>query len=791
MTTTARSNVNRLLVAALAATPMMAAAASGEFTFVTGEVSLAKANGQRSVPVRGTPVDAGDRITTGANGMAQLTMVDQARLSLRPATQFVIEAYPGGRDSGDGAVLSLLKGTLRTFTGLLASTNRDKFVMKTRVATVGIRGSGNILYACDPGECDESVTNGTKATDSITVNHTIEGSHSVTNAIPGQQGGAGTLITGPGQTVLVAGNSAPRYIPTPSFIANVATNMTAAKPAEATAAAGASAAGTRNFSPGDVPALPASQTVLSPVLANNGIGFVNPVDATTNLASDPIALRDIIIAAGSPFSGQATAGDVQVSGNDLRGYTAYAGTQSGVNPAIIGGTLAESHQLALDGAQVFFGRYENASLSLFGPGAGAGTPIPGSIHWIMANSGYPTYLSDVLTGTAAYALAGSTAPTNQSNTAGSLGSAALNVNFTARTLNFLASLSIPAAGANSGGSWSLAANNVPFSFNSFFASTTDRLVITNGSSSSATNGSLTGSFEGRFVGNSLGAAILGYGLQDTTASNSALWNFVTGVAAFTGPRQDGTAPYREGRVSDPAGTLPDFIRSYATTDRPDEVTFDAQGRVTQFSAPLTIAGGSHSTYSLGTAQVVQSGFDPETGMTWGRWGGGQAVVTREGQSVGIDLHNASLHYIFAGSQSGPVTLPLTGTATYDVIGSTSPTNASGGVGTLNSATLAANFTNRTVDASVNIAIAGQTWTGAASQMPIYRDQYFSAYSGTPIPGVPNPTPLQISCTPSCGAGASGSFDGFFAGRTGQRAGMMYNLGGNQGAVAFGRPGGGP
>ncbi|MGZ5083983.1 MAG: FecR family protein, partial [Usitatibacter sp.] len=137
MTTTARSNVNRLLVAALAATPMMAAAASGEFTFVTGEVSLAKANGQRSVPVRGTPVDAGDRITTGANGMAQLTMVDQARLSLRPATQFVIEAYPGGRDSGDGAVLSLLKGTLRTFTGLLASTNRDKFVMKTRVATVG------------------------------------------------------------------------------------------------------------------------------------------------------------------------------------------------------------------------------------------------------------------------------------------------------------------------------------------------------------------------------------------------------------------------------------------------------------------------------------------------------------------------------------------------------------------------------------------------------------------------------------------------------------------------------
>ncbi|HEY4997516.1 MAG TPA: hypothetical protein VII36_00160, partial [Usitatibacter sp.] len=549
-------------------------------------------------------------------------------------------------------------------------------------------------------------------------------------------------------------------------------------------------AGTRNFSPGDILALPASQQVVTPLVGNNGLGFVNAIDATGNLASDPIALRDIIIAAGSPFSGQARAPDVTMSGNDLRGYTSYAGTQSGVNPAIIGGNLNESHQVFINGAQIFLGSYGNASLGLFGPGSG-GTPISGSIHWIMANSGYPAYLSDVLTGTAAYTLVSATAPTNQNNTAGTLGSASLGVNFTSRTLNMLANVSIPASGSNNGGSWNLSASNVPFSFNAFFASTSDRLVITGGGVSSATNSNLTGSFEGSFVGNGLGAAILGYGLQDHTANNAALWNFVTGVAAFTGDRQDGAAPYREGRVSDPAGTLPDFVRSYATTDRPDEVIFDAQNRVTQFSAPFSRTGGSHSTYSLGTSQIVESGFDPATGMVWGRWGGGQAIVTREGQSAGIDLTNASLHYIFAGSQSGPVTLPLTGTATYDVIGSTSPTNGTGAVGTLSSATLAANFTDRTVDASVNIAIAGQTWTGAASHMPIYRDQYFSAYSGTPIPGVPNPTPLQIGCAPSCGAGATGSFDGFFAGSSGQRAGMMYNLGGNQGAVAFGRPGGGP
>ena len=67
---------------------------------------------------------------------------------------------------------------------------------------------------------------------------------------------------------------------------------------------------------------------------------------------------------------------------------------------------------------------------------------------------------------------------------------------------------------------------------------------------------------------------------------------------------------------------------------------------------------------------------------------------------------------------------------------------------------------------------------------------FDGTISEPIAGVPNPAPLSIGCTPSCGVGARGSFDGFFAGRSGQRAGLIYNLGGNSGAIAFGRPGGG-
>jgi hypothetical protein len=767
----------------------MAVAAAGEFTFVVGEVTLTKANGQRSTPVRGTAVDAGDRIATGANGMAQLTMVDQARLSLRPATQFQIEAYPDRRDSNEGAILSLLRGTLRTFTGLIAAGNRDRYVMKTRVATVGIRGSGNILYACEGTDCDESVAPGNQQGAGVTVNHTIEGSHAITNilaegapGVPAQQGGPTTLITGPGQTVLVAGSQAPRYIPTPRFIADVASNMTAAKASAATATASGE---TRDFSPSDAQSLKAVQQTTTSVVGNN-LGFVNDIDATGNLTADPLRLRDVVIVNGSPFSGQTTEGQLRSDGNDFRGYTAYAGSGSGIAPGIAGGTPTNGSTVNVDGVGISMGRWDGATLSLFG--AGGGGASLGSIHWIVAPSGYPTYLSDVLTGTAVYNLVGSTSPTNQNGTAGTLGAAQINANFSARTLNMNLAVSIPAAGGNTGGSWQLAANGVPFTLNAFFATTGDRLVITNGSGqNSHDNSNLAGSVEGSFVGNGLSGAILGYGIADQTSATSAGYNDVSGVAALSGPRQDGGAPYREGRVSDALGNLADFIRSYAITDRPDEVTVDAQGRVTAFVAPFRPIG-TRATYSIGSAQVVESGVDPETGMVWGRWGGGTATISGNGINQQVALNPRYLHYIFAGQQAGPVALPLTGSAAYDVIGSTRPTDGFGNVGTLGSASLNANFTARTVDASVNIAINNQTWTGTASGMPIYRDQYFSAYSGA-VSGIPNPAPLVIGCSPNCGSGATGSFDGFFTGRTGQRAGMMYNLGGNSGALAFGRRGG--
>jgi len=769
-----------------------ALAASGTVTFVTGEVTVQRKDGTRVAATKGTAVSAGDTVQTTAKGMAQLTMVDQAKLSLRPNSQMQVEQYADRPDSDQGGSLNLIRGTLRAFTGLIAARSRDKFVMKTKVATVGIRGSGNVLFAGTAADCDPSKVDAAGNGCDITVNHTIEGSHAVTfgaagaGGLPAQQGGAQTLITGPGQTVLVTGRGDVKYIPTPQFIADSATNpLGAAKSASAAADSGES----RNFGPGDSGSSATLQENTVTAQPTTSTVQTFPVtDASGNLAGgDPLGLQDIVIAGGSTIAGQALQGDIRREGASLRSYAMYPGLQVALEPSIDGGTARDTQDFSAGGLNFAVGRWENASLGFFGSGTGG--PVPGSVHWIVSGSGFPAYLSDVLTGTVLYTPVVNTPPTNQNNTLGTLSNARLDVNFTTRRLDAFLGVTMPAASGNAGGSWQLAATDVPFTFGSFFASTSDRLRITNNTGqNSANTGLLYGSLEGSFVGSALQGAIVGYSFEDQTASNFDHHNSVSGVVGMQGPGQNSGARYRDGLVSDPMGILGTaLVRNFSTANRPEETTVDAQGRVAAFSAPFQTYGG-HQNYALGTASVAQFGMDPETGLVWGRWSGGVAIVTAGTIQQPLDLARSSLHYIFSGEQNGPVSLPLTGQANYTLIGSTAPTNTLGEVGTLNTASLAANFTNRTVDMGVNLTIAGQTINASAQNVPIYREQYFTAFRGVVPPGLPVPQLLNITCQPAC-AGAAGSIDGFFAGRNAQGAGMMYNLNGASGAAAFRRPGG--
>ena len=205
----------------LQALASLAFAQAGRIDFAAGIVRIERGT-QTIVALRGTQVFEGDVVVTGPDTQVQIRMTDDAFLALRPNSRLTIEKYKA-QGADKGVLLSLAHGILRAFTGAIAANDRDKFLMKTPLATVGIRGSGNILaHLGEEG----------------TVNHTITGAHSVTART--LSGEVVTLVTRPGQTVQVRPGAAPRYVPTPNFIFAAASS---APPAQVAATSSSTTSG--------------------------------------------------------------------------------------------------------------------------------------------------------------------------------------------------------------------------------------------------------------------------------------------------------------------------------------------------------------------------------------------------------------------------------------------------------------------------------------------------------------------------------------------------------------------
>lgn len=133
---------------ALGAAP---AFADGTMTHLSGLVSLQKADGTIAVGVTGAKVVMGDTAVTGAGAYVRIEMTDGGEIVLRPNSQLKIEgyAYSEAKPAEDSFIFSMLKGGMRTVTGLIGKRgNRDAYNLKTETATVGIRGTQFDLRVC-------------------------------------------------------------------------------------------------------------------------------------------------------------------------------------------------------------------------------------------------------------------------------------------------------------------------------------------------------------------------------------------------------------------------------------------------------------------------------------------------------------------------------------------------------------------------------------------------------------------------------------------------------------------
>ena len=173
------------------------------------------------------------------------------------------------------------------------------------------------------------------------------------------------------------------------------------------------------------------------------------------------------------------------------------------------------------------------------------------------------------------------------------------------------------------------------------------------------------------------------------------------------------------------------------------------------------AGGGSTDAEIDSSKVLDYGSAGGV-INWGRWAG----VDSGDKVNSLDLDPTStLHYV-AGLPT-PNIAALSGAATYVPIGWTSPTNASGEVGTLISGgVLTATFKSGVspVDVSLTGLIARVGGT----------TETFSQSGHT-----------ASETAPSFSLGTTGSVaNGFFAGANASHAGLAYHLSGIQGAVAY-------
>jgi hypothetical protein len=462
-------------------------------------------------------------------------------------------------------------------------------------------------------------------------------------------------------------------------------------------------------------------------------------------------------------------------------------------------TATASGQVATSG--IYYGNWSAGSLTQISAATfNAGSLPPG--YWITGPEAGPLYLRQALTGTASFTFNAGQVSNGKGFSGTVLNSSALSLDFNRQTVGINLDISIVDSATG------LATHTWNAQTQSGKEAALGLGALTGGSSfqaSTANNGGGSGLLtvtvdagaavvnpyarvNGQLTGSGLTGAIISFNLNGLYSAGQLSEN-ISGVAAFTGTPSSIATPYRYVATSyyDPYSAVPQLaLGLYA--NNATRVTQDTAGNLTQFDVQSINNAAGSKTYTNNTGTLADHGTDPVSGVSWGRWSGGTIKVTdRASGAITIVTQAGSLHWISESVATGATTLPISGAYTYVRAGGTLPTDNLGTVGTLNSATLAADFTAQTVNLSVNTTVNGATLNATGSNVPIMQRTVFYASSQEPAASSSN---LTVACTGTCGATVGGAVVGKFTGAGAIGAALSYGLqNGNSaisGVVAFHR-----
>jgi hypothetical protein len=125
---------------------------AGKIDFAFGKVTATGADGASRPLTKGAEVYSGDAIVT-TDGRVQIRFSDGAYMALQPNTVFKVDqyAFEGKSDGKEKGSFSLVKGGLRTISGIIGKVNKQNYEIRTPTATIGIRGTAYSANQSDDG----------------------------------------------------------------------------------------------------------------------------------------------------------------------------------------------------------------------------------------------------------------------------------------------------------------------------------------------------------------------------------------------------------------------------------------------------------------------------------------------------------------------------------------------------------------------------------------------------------------------------------------------------------------
>ena len=144
-----------LTLCAVTTVSAQSVSSAGKVLIVAGSAMVERAG--RQVPLAaGSSVENGDILSVGDRSTIQVRFSDESVVALRANSQFKIEDYKFDRNAEtDRSLMGLVKGGMRTITGLIGKANNKNYSVRTATSTIGIRGTHFAVVSCN-NDCTRS-----------------------------------------------------------------------------------------------------------------------------------------------------------------------------------------------------------------------------------------------------------------------------------------------------------------------------------------------------------------------------------------------------------------------------------------------------------------------------------------------------------------------------------------------------------------------------------------------------------------------------------------------------------